>query len=164
MNILVEQRRNLSSANCSKELQLSFNMPPLRILMEKIIPEIAKDLRETHYFSRKLEQTKSSMLKYQYLSASLGNFRKKWKKKPTFMLISFNRNIAQEYQKKMEEKKTTFLLISFNRNKEIFLRFLFFVLTFKLRVVEKRHDPSWQGRKSSLPSLSPSIFSLPFPQ
>ena len=32
-------------------------MPPLHILKEKIIPEIAKDLRKTHFFSRTLEQT-----------------------------------------------------------------------------------------------------------
>ena len=81
MNILVEKGRNLSSANFSKELQLSSNMPPLHILKVNIIPEIAKDLRKTHYFFRKLEQTKSSMLKYQYLSASVGNFRKKVEEK-----------------------------------------------------------------------------------
>ena len=35
----------------------------------------------------------------------------------------------------------------------------FFVLTFKLRVIERRHVSSWQGRKSSLPFLfnSPSL-------
>ena len=76
MNILVEKGRNLTSANFSKELQLSFNAPPLHILSEKVIPDIAKELRKSHEFSRKLEQTQEYKLKYKNLSASLGNLRK----------------------------------------------------------------------------------------
>ena len=57
--------------------------PPLHnhILKEKVIKEMAKDLRKSIYLTRKLEQTRCSMLKYQNHSASLGNFRKKEEEK-----------------------------------------------------------------------------------
>ena len=43
----------------------------------KIIPEMAKDFKKNYLFLRKLEQTRSSVLKYQNLSFSLGIFRTK---------------------------------------------------------------------------------------
>ena len=44
MKIHGGQGRNLHPANFSKEIFLKFNLPPLHIMKQKLIPEVAKDL------------------------------------------------------------------------------------------------------------------------
>lgn len=77
MNNLINKNRNLFPANFSHELICSFNSPPLHILKQKIIPEIAAELvRQGKEFRRKLDDTnKASMLAFT-TSASIGNYRK----------------------------------------------------------------------------------------
>ena len=79
MNILVNKGRNLSSANFSKELIFSFNVPPLHVLANKFIPEIVDCLvnDKKKQFFRKLDSSdQKNKLKFQVVSSSLGNYRK----------------------------------------------------------------------------------------
>ena len=75
MKIHGGQGRNLHPANFSKEIFLKFNLPPLHIMKQKLIPEVAKDLVLNE---KKVFQTKTlpGELKFAELSASVGNFRK----------------------------------------------------------------------------------------
>ena len=75
MKIHGGQGRNLHPANFSKEIFLKFNLPPLHIMKQKVIPEVARDLVLNE---KKVFQTKSipGKLKFDELSASVGNFRK----------------------------------------------------------------------------------------
>ena len=76
MKIHGGQGRNLHPANFSKEIFLKFNLPPLHIMKQKLIPEVAKDLVLNE---KKVFQTKTLLkdVKFAELSASVGNFRKK---------------------------------------------------------------------------------------
>ena len=65
--------RNLHPVNFSKEIFLKFNLPPLHIMKQKIILEVAKNLI---FNEKKVFQTKAKSLKFDELSASIGNFRK----------------------------------------------------------------------------------------
>ena len=46
MSIAVSNGRNIMPYNLDKEVCLKFNLPPLHVLNEKFIPEIAKQWRE----------------------------------------------------------------------------------------------------------------------
>lgn len=74
--------RNLEPTNFAKEVYCRLNLPPLHICKEKFIPEIAEwlvDAQSKGYF-RVGDTSRPSIrnrLKYENLSASLGNFREK---------------------------------------------------------------------------------------
>ena len=76
MNIQLGSGRNLHPVNMNKEMFLRFNLAPLHVLKSSLIPEVAKDKIENErktYFNK---TNQKSMLKYESLSASIGNFRK----------------------------------------------------------------------------------------
>ena len=78
MKIATGKGRNLEPLNFSKEIFLTFNLPPLHILKKKFIPEIAAELSRKKLFFRKCANTFPSYqakLKFTDLSASLGNYR-----------------------------------------------------------------------------------------
>ena len=54
MNVLVNEGRNLSAANFSRELIFAFNAPAIHILSQSIIPEIANHLveKENNFFQK----------------------------------------------------------------------------------------------------------------
>ena len=76
MNIQLGSGRNLHPVNMNKEMFLRFNLAPLHVLKSLLIPEVVKDKIENErktYFNK---TNQKSMLKYESLSASIGNFRK----------------------------------------------------------------------------------------
>ena len=79
MNILVSKGRNLTAGNFSKELVFAFNAPPIHILSESFIPEVADTLvsNKQMVFFRKGDTDKAYQLKFKSLSSSLGNYREK---------------------------------------------------------------------------------------
>ena len=92
MSIAVSNGRNIMPYNLDKEVCLKFNLPPLHVLNEKFIPEIAKQWRE--YGKRKnffKSHPQKSLFKDQ--SSSLENHRKREEKKsftpPEFFLKNF---------------------------------------------------------------------------
>ena len=89
------QGRNLHPANFSKEIFLNFNLPPLHIMKQKLIPEVAKDLVLNE---KKVFQTKSrpGTLKFAELSASVGNFRKNEEKNSICQHQYLNENKFQD--------------------------------------------------------------------
>ena len=94
MNILVNKGRNLAPGNFSRELIIAFNSPPLHILSQHFIPEVAECLikERAKDFCRTLDfSQKSYMLKFRILSASLGNFRDNAEKN-THLPLSFFKN------------------------------------------------------------------------
>ena len=77
MNIHRGRGRNLHPVNFAKELFLTFNLPPLHILISKFIPKIVElKMEDNKEYYRKLDYSRQNMLKYKKLSASIGNFRK----------------------------------------------------------------------------------------
>lgn len=77
MNIHRARGRNLHPVNYGKELFLRYNLGPLHILMDKFIPEIVKTKLddENKHFYRKVENTRPDKIKFDSVSATVGNFR-----------------------------------------------------------------------------------------
>ena len=74
--------RNLHPSNFAKEIYCRINLPPLHICKETFIPEIVLWLidENSKTFFRKLDGQRPgrvNQLKFENLSASLGNFREK---------------------------------------------------------------------------------------
>ena len=81
MNIHRGRGRNLHPVNFSKEIFLKFNLPPLHHLDKTFIPTLVKKKIEEDniQYYRKLDDQKNcwqQKLKYQSVSATIGNFRK----------------------------------------------------------------------------------------
>ena len=78
MNRCVDNGRNLSAANFSRELIFAFNAPPLHILNLVFIPEVVRiivDEKKIMFF-RKLDNTADRhRLRFETVSASIGNYR-----------------------------------------------------------------------------------------
>jgi hypothetical protein len=81
MKIAMGTGRNLSPVNLSKEVCLQFNLPPLHICKESIIPIIVQELvnERGKTYTRKGDKYNriSRFFKYTHISSALGNFRKK---------------------------------------------------------------------------------------
>ena len=78
MNIHRGRGRNLHPVNYHKELFLRFNLPPLHHLTTTFIPALVKiKLEENTKYYRKLDHSRLDKLKFQTLSATIGNFRKR---------------------------------------------------------------------------------------
>ena len=81
MTIAMGTGRNLSPVNLSKEVCLRFNLPPLHICKESIIPIIVQELvnERAKTYTRKGDKDNriSRFFKYTHISSALGNFRKK---------------------------------------------------------------------------------------
>ena len=81
MNILVNKGRNLSAGNFSKELIFAFNAPSIHVLSKEFISEIAEDIvnNKRKEFFRKIDSSeyRQNRLKFDSLSAALGNLRAK---------------------------------------------------------------------------------------
>ena len=76
------KRHNMELINFAKEIFCRVNLPPLRILKKTFIPEIVKMLvdDERMIFFRKLDGAVTSYvyrLKFETVSASIGNYRQK---------------------------------------------------------------------------------------
>ena len=79
MNILVGERAESHLSQLLKRITIELQCITaalLHILSKSIIPDIAKTLRNSDEFLRKLEQLKDYMLKYKNLSVSLGNLQR----------------------------------------------------------------------------------------
>ena len=86
--------KHCQARNFNKEVFLSFNLPPLHILKQKMIPDLVEEwVGEVSFFSNnQLTRFKSfqDKLKYgPYLSSSLGNFRKLEEKKSRLHISQF---------------------------------------------------------------------------
>ena len=93
MNICVHKGRNLSAGNFSRELTFAFNSPSLHVLSSKFIPEIVEILinKKKMKFFRKLDEgIFHNKLKFQTVSASLGNYRTKSDKSTNLPLSFFS--------------------------------------------------------------------------
>ena len=78
MNIATASGRNLFPDNFAREVFLRFSLPPLHLLMEKMIVLEEKKKKNKEYIRRGegiLQQTRK--FKYVELSSSIGNFRSK---------------------------------------------------------------------------------------
>ena len=81
MNMATSSGRILHPSNFAKEIFLRFNLPPLHITMDNIVPDVLSHeifdkkkefIRRADTDSRQLRK-----LKFSSTSASLGNFRQK---------------------------------------------------------------------------------------
>ena len=84
MKISKGKGRNLEPLNFSREIYCVFNLPPMHVLKRKFIPEIAQQLMAEKSFFRKCASSfpsYQSKLKFETLSASLGNYRSKEEKR-----------------------------------------------------------------------------------
>lgn len=79
--IAIGTARNQSPVNLSKEVCLRFNLPPLHICKESIIPIVAQELvsEKARTYTRKGDKDNriSRFFKYKHISSALGNFRKR---------------------------------------------------------------------------------------
>ena len=93
MSIARGTGRNCDPLNFSVEVGLSYNLPPLHILMKKFIPEIVKELVAKKEYFRKGDKKAASIvsrLKSSSLSSSLFNFRAEEEKKSKLPIDIFN--------------------------------------------------------------------------
>ena len=80
MKLKCSKNRYLEPVNFGKEMYLQFNLPPIHVLSDKFVPELAKLLvekRKSRFF-RKFETQRPSWVKRLVsadLSASLNRFR-----------------------------------------------------------------------------------------
>ena len=86
MVISTGKGKQVQRQNLGKNICLNFNLPPMHILNQEFVPEIAEELVKTKElrFFRKLEVMRPSLIKKllnENLSASLHNFRKDKEKK-----------------------------------------------------------------------------------
>jgi len=75
MNVHQAAGRNLHPVNTNKEIFLRFNLAPLHILKIRFIPEVVEEKvanEKKSYFNKTQRKDK---LKFEFLSASVGNFR-----------------------------------------------------------------------------------------
>ena len=78
MTLAQARFRNLEPVNFAKEIFLRFNLPPLHVLRLAFIPSIVEKLLEYKEFHRRMEGGRDrGKLKFNNISASVGNFRAK---------------------------------------------------------------------------------------
>ena len=77
MNLQIGSGRNLHPVNLNKELFLRFNLGPLHVIKVNLIPQVVKEKVDNERKEFFTKTTQKSLLKYDCLSASVGNFRKK---------------------------------------------------------------------------------------
>ena len=75
MNIHGGRGRHLQPTNFNKEIFLNLNLPPLHILMQSFIPDIAKELVAQHKKEFYVRHVTPGSLKFDALSAAIDNFR-----------------------------------------------------------------------------------------
>ena len=79
MKISCGKNRYLEKVNFGREMFCNMNLPPMHILAEMFVPELAMELVKKNKFFRKVSKERPSWVKNFVsvdLSASLFNFRK----------------------------------------------------------------------------------------
>ena len=77
MGIAVARGRNTHPVNFEKEIKLRFNLPPLHTLTHTFLPKLTDNIMSNTEFFRKGDGNPQTLrnLKFQTLSASIGNLR-----------------------------------------------------------------------------------------
>ena len=77
IGISVAGGRNTHTSNFQKEVKLRFNLPPLHILSQRLIPELVEQICLRQDFFRRGDEVKKQLKKMKFAtsSASIGNMR-----------------------------------------------------------------------------------------